>query len=107
MLFIAEVYKPRYLVAVRLVQGGWLSMRVYSQEGGVHVLLRRSSNVIGTSLATAFLFYLELCMFSCNITGTWLNSNGLIDMVCVQFDFFCALPDMRSNLGNSQLNVHI
>ena len=29
----------------------------------------------------AFVFYLGLRMFSCNITGTWFKSNGLVGYI--------------------------
>ena len=52
-------------------------MHVSSQAGGVLVLPRRSWNVTGTYRQRSFVFYLGLCMFSCNITGTWFKSYGL------------------------------
>ena len=51
-------------------------MHVFSQAGGMHVLPKRSWNVTGTCVQRAFVFYLGLCMFSCNITGTCSKPNG-------------------------------
>ena len=76
------MYKPRcaqtnprrlaqYLTSLR-------SMHVCSQARVCMCCSSVRATLLELRRHRAFVFYLGLCMFSCNITGTWSKSNGPI-----------------------------